>query len=82
LTTDRGLNYFNSDANNSQNDQESSVSKPIYNDVWHRTTETNSFVYFGGYPDIKEGLVRSIFEPFGHIKEIRVFEDRGYAFIR
>jgi hypothetical protein len=39
-------------------------------------------VYFGGCGDINEDLVRSIFTAFGHIQEIRIFKEKGYAFIR
>lgn len=50
--------------------------------MWNRTGDTNRTVYFGGCPDINEYLVRSIFAPFGHIQEIRVFKEKKYAFIR
>ncbi|CAF2439704.1 unnamed protein product [Rotaria sp. Silwood2] len=70
------------DSNNSQSGQESSTPKLDYNEVWNRTGETNSTVYFGGCADINEDLVRSIFVSFGHIQEIRIFKEKGYAFIR
>ncbi|CAF4369749.1 unnamed protein product, partial [Rotaria sp. Silwood2] len=69
-------------SNNSQSGQESSTPKLDYNEVWNRTGETNSTVYFGGCADINEDLVRSIFVSFGHIQEIRIFKEKGYAFIR
>jgi hypothetical protein len=39
-------------------------------------------VYFGGCADVNEDLVRSYFEPYGQVAEIRVFKEKGYAFVR
>jgi hypothetical protein len=66
---------------NSQYDQESSTPKLEFNEVWNRTRDTNRTVYFGGCAYVNEDLVRSLFAPFGHIQEIRVFKDK-YAFVR
>ena len=73
---------FNLDSNNLQYGPESSTPKLDYNEVWNRTGSTNSTVYFGGCADVNEELVRSIFARFGYIQEIRIFKEKGYAFIR
>jgi hypothetical protein len=74
--------FLELDPFNSQYDQESSTPKLDYSEVWNRTGDTNRTVYFGGCADINEDFVRSIFTPFGHIQEIRVFKDKKYAFVR
>ncbi|CAF1279111.1 unnamed protein product [Didymodactylos carnosus] len=53
-----------------------------YNEVWQRTGEANSTVYFGGINDVNEELVRNIFHSYGQIQEIRVFKEKGYAFVK
>ncbi|CAF4192113.1 unnamed protein product [Rotaria sp. Silwood2] len=72
----------NRDSNNLQYGHESSTSKLDYNEVWNRTSDTNTTVYFGNCGDVREDLVRSCFEPYGQIIEIRVFKEKGYAFVR
>ncbi|CAF1182180.1 unnamed protein product [Rotaria sordida] len=72
----------NRDSNNFQYGQESSSPKLDFKEVWNRTSETNTTVYFGNCGDVHEELVRSCFEPYGQILEIRVFKEKGYAFIR
>jgi len=70
------------DPNNFQYGQESSTPKLDFSEVWNRTGDTNTTVYFGNCGDISEDLVRSFFEPYGQIVEIRVFKEKGYAFVR
>ncbi|CAF1207522.1 unnamed protein product [Adineta steineri] len=70
------------DSNNSQYGQESLTAKLDFNEVWNRTSDTNSTVYFGNCGDVSEDLVRSFFEQYGPIVEVRVFKEKGYAFIR
>ncbi|UJR22098.1 hypothetical protein I4U23_025164 [Adineta vaga] len=70
------------DSNNSQYGQEALTAKLDFNEVWNRTSETNSTVYFGNCGDVNEDLIRSYFEPYGQILEVRVFKEKGYAFIR
>lgn len=73
----------NLEASNTQHGHElSSTSKLDYNEVWGRTADTNSTVYVGGCADANEDLIRSIFSPFGHVQEIRIFKEKGYAFVR
>lgn len=70
------------DSNNPPHGPEQPTSKLDFNEVWNRTTETNATVYFGNCGEISEDLVRSYFERYGQIVEIRVFKEKGYAFIR
>ncbi|CAF3662191.1 unnamed protein product [Rotaria socialis] len=70
------------DSNNFQSGHESATPKLDYNEVWNRTGETNSTVYFGNCGDVNEDLVRSVFTSYGHIQEIRIFKEKGYAFVR
>lgn len=53
-----------------------------YNEVWSRTSDTNSTVYCGGINNFTEDLVRNIFGLYGHILGVHAFPDRGYAFVR
>lgn len=62
--------------------QESSMAKLDFNEVWNRTSDTNTTVYFGNCGEINDDLVRSLFEPYGHVVEVRPFREKGYAFIR
>jgi len=44
---------------------------------------TNTTVYVGNLtPDVHDDLIRSIFQPFGVIEEVRTQRDKGYAFVR
>ena len=70
------------DSHNPQYGQESTASRLDFNEVWNRTGETNSTVYFGNCAEVSEDLVRSYFEPYGPIQEVRLFREKGYAFIR
>ena len=70
------------DSNSFSYGQRSSIPKLDFNHVWNRTSETNTTVYFGNCGDVREDLVRSCFEPYGQIIEIRVFKEKGYAFVR
>ena len=71
-----------SDSNNFQYGQESSAVKLEFNEVWNRTSDTNCTVYFGNCGEISEDFVRSLFDRYGPIVEIRVFKEKGYAFVR
>lgn len=70
------------DSNNHSFGQESSAAKLDFNEVWNRTSDTNTTVYFGNCGEVNEDLVRSLFEPYGPIVEVRPFKEKGYAFIR
>lgn len=53
-----------------------------YNEVWSRSSDTNSTVYCGGINNISEELIRNVFGVYGQIIGLHPFPDRGYAFIR
>ncbi|KAL3864565.1 hypothetical protein ACJMK2_006232 [Sinanodonta woodiana] len=66
-----------------------------YDEVYNQASPTNCTVYCGGLSsglagevytnsevNIDEELMRKIFGSYGNIKEVRVFKDKGYAFIR
>lgn len=58
-------------------------SKPNYEEVYAQSSPTNCTVYCGGFTNgISEELITKTFSPFGAISEIRVFKDKGYAFIK
>lgn len=64
--------------------------KLSYDEVWQWTSETNSSVYCGGIfdtitdnlPSSAEDLLRSVFEKYGMIVEVRAFKDKGFGFIK
>jgi len=54
-----------------------------FDGVYGQASPTNSSVYCGGIANgLCEELMQKTFSPFGQIQEIRVFKDKGYAFIR
>lgn len=56
---------------------------PTYEEVYSQSSPTNCTVYCGGFINgITEELMQKTFSPFGTIQDIRVFKDKGYAFIR
>ncbi|XP_045525953.1 nucleolysin TIA-1 isoform X1 [Pieris brassicae] len=59
-------------------------SKPLtFDEVYNQSSPTNCTVYCGGLTTgLSEELIQKTFQPFGTIQEIRVFKDKGYAFIR
>uniref|UniRef100_T1JH85 RRM domain-containing protein n=1 Tax=Strigamia maritima TaxID=126957 RepID=T1JH85_STRMM len=65
----------------SQNDANA---KPLtFDEVYNQSSPTNCTVYCGGITQgLTEELMQKTFTPFGPIQEIRVFKDKGYAFIR
>lgn len=58
--------------------------QPTFDEVYNQSSPTNCTVYCGGFTNnvISEDLMQSTFSPFGQIQDIRVFKDKGYAFIR
>lgn len=57
--------------------------QPTFEEVYNQTSPTNCTVYCGGFTNgITEELMQKTFAPFGVIQDIRVFKDKGYAFIR
>jgi len=53
-----------------------------YNEVWNRSSDTNTTVYCGGINNLSDDLVRSTFGIYGQITGIHPFPDRGYSFVR
>ena len=60
------------------------ASKPMsYEEVFSQSSSTNCTVYCGNLAQgSTEEALQKIFGPYGQIQEIRVFKDKGYAFIR
>ncbi|XP_043233738.1 nucleolysin TIAR-like isoform X3 [Amphibalanus amphitrite] len=58
--------------------------KPLsYEEVFNQSSPTNFTVYCGGVTlGLSEELIQKTFSPYGLIHEIRVFKDKGYAFVR
>lgn len=54
-----------------------------YEEVFSQSSSTNCTVYCGNLAQgSTEEALQKIFGPYGQIQEIRVFKDKGYAFIR
>lgn len=54
-----------------------------YNVVLNQSSQTNCTVYVGGMQTgLTEMVMRTTFQPYGQIQEVRVFPDKGYAFVR
>ncbi|KAK2190289.1 hypothetical protein NP493_79g04003 [Ridgeia piscesae] len=60
------------------------LQKPLsYEEVYNQSSPTNCTVYCGGIlSSLSEELMHKTFSQFGPIQEVRVFKDKGYAFIR
>jgi len=59
------------------------VQRLDYNVILNQSSPTNCTVYMGGcMSGLSEQVVREAFTGFGNVLEIRVFPDKGYAFIR
>ncbi|KAL5283489.1 TIAL1 family protein [Megaselia abdita] len=58
--------------------------KSTYEEVYSQTTPTNTTVYCGGFPPyvITDDIMHKHFSTYGHIQDVRVFKDKGYAFIK
>jgi len=59
-------------------------SKPLtFDEVYNQSSPTNCTVYCGGIASgLSEDLLKNVFSQYGSIQEIRIFKDKGYAFIR
>lgn len=69
---------------NGKNFKSGSGKVPCYEDIFNQTGPTNTTVYCGGFPAnvLTDELVHKHFKQFGNIQDIRVFKDKGYAFIK
>jgi len=58
--------------------------KPLtFDEVYNQSSPTNCTVYCGGITNgLSEDLLQKTFASFGAIQEIRIFKDKGYAFVR
>lgn len=58
--------------------------KPLtFDEVYNQSSPTNCTVYCGGITNgLCEELLQKTFAHFGAIQEIRIFKDKGYAFVR
>nr|ADF47449.1 TIA1-like protein [Dugesia japonica] len=58
--------------------------KPLdYNEVFAASSESNCTIYVGGITNgLCEELLRESFKEFGDILEVRIFKEKGYAFVR
>ncbi|XP_017771924.1 PREDICTED: nucleolysin TIAR isoform X2 [Nicrophorus vespilloides] len=58
--------------------------KPLtFDEVYNQSSPGNCTVYCGGITNgLNEDLMHKTFNPFGSIHEVRVFKEKGYAFVR
>ncbi|XP_065358910.1 cytotoxic granule associated RNA binding protein TIA1-like [Calliphora vicina] len=61
--------------------------KPLtFDEVYNQSSPSNCTVYVGGVNSsltaLSEEILQKTFSPYGSIQEIRVFKDKGYAFVR
>ncbi|XP_014680822.1 PREDICTED: nucleolysin TIA-1 isoform p40-like isoform X2 [Priapulus caudatus] len=63
--------------------KEGQLKQLSYDEVFNQSSPTNCTVYCGGITQgLSEELMQKTFGAFGQIQEIRVFKDKGYAFVR
>ena len=74
LSSNNYFNFFFISAN----------AKPLtFDEVYNQSSPTNCTVYCGGITNgLSEDLLQKTFASFGAIQEIRIFKDKGYAFVR
>lgn len=54
-----------------------------FDEIYNQSSATNCTVYCGGITNgLSEDLIQKTFLPYGVIQEIRVFKEKGYAFVR
>ena len=55
-----------------------------YEEIYNKTSPTNTTVYCGGFSAnvLTDDIIYKHFGQFGQIHDIRVFKDKGYAFIK
>ena len=67
----------------SERPRHANAKQPTFDEVYNQSSPTNCTVYCGGFTNgISEELMQKTFSQFGNIQDIRVFKDKGYAFIR
>ena len=75
---------FSPDLSSIQLNFVSANAKPLtFDEVYNQSSPTNCTVYCGGITNgLSEDLLQKTFASFGAIQEIRIFKDKGYAFVR
>lgn len=69
--------------NNERKRQNSHTKSITFEEVYNQSSPTNCTVYCGGFgKDLNDELVSKVFSSFGTIVDIRVFKEKGYAFIK
>lgn len=54
-----------------------------YDDVYSQSSPTNCTVYCGGIMNgLTEELMQEAFANYGEVQEVRIFKEKGYAFVR
>lgn len=55
-----------------------------YEEIYNKTSPTNTTVYCGGFSAnvLTDDIIYKHFGQFGQIHDIRVFKDKGYAFVK
>nr|CAD7397391.1 unnamed protein product [Timema cristinae]CAD7425237.1 unnamed protein product [Timema monikensis] len=67
----------------SERPRHNNTKQPTFDEVYNQSSPTNCTVYCGGFINgITDELMQKTFSPYGTIQDIRVFKDKGYAFIR
>jgi nucleolysin TIA-1/TIAR len=67
----------------SHNFERSTFKASCFPQVYNQSSPTNCTVYCGGFTNgLTEELMQKTFAQFGVIQDIRVFKDKGYAFIK
>lgn len=58
--------------------------KSTFEEIYNQTSSTNTTVYCGGFNQnvLTDDLIFKHFKPFGAIQDIRLFKDKGYAFVK
>ncbi|XP_076063838.1 cytotoxic granule-associated RNA binding protein tiar-1-like isoform X2 [Oratosquilla oratoria] len=70
-------------ANTPNDNMKPEPKKLSYEEVYNQTTPTNTTVFCGGLKqDITEDMLQKTFQPHGEIEKIKIFKDKGYAFIK
>lgn len=65
------------------NERQTTQKQLRYEDVYSQSSETNSTVYCGGIMSgLTDEIVKEAFSRYGPVQEVRVFKEKGYAFIR
>lgn len=58
--------------------------KTTFEEIYNQSSSTNTTVYCGGFPPnvLSDDMIYKHFKTFGAIQDLRLFKDKGYAFIK